>query len=86
MLSLAGWEKVNTCDLIYDATFVETSVTRGVARGGGAEPPSPELGQSVNPIQTWGADYAPHITASPPGIKKLSTTLVTFLELFDMLL
>ena len=42
---------------------------RGVARGGarGARA-SPEFGRSVNPIQTrgGGADYAPHITASPP--------------------
>ena len=27
----------------------------------------PEFGSSVNPITTRGADYAHHITASPPG-------------------
>ena len=44
--------------------------SRGVARGGaeGAVAP-PEFGRSVNPIQTRGADYAPHTTASPPDSK-----------------
>ena len=37
---------------------------RGVARGGTRAPP--EFYKSVNPIQTWGAYYAPHTTASPP--------------------
>ena len=39
---------------------------------GGPEPlpPPTELGRSVNPIQTRGADYAP-----PPRFKKLSTPL-----------
>ena len=38
---------------------------------------SPEFGRSVNPIQTRGADYAPHTAAHqpPPGFKKLSTPL-----------
>ena len=51
---------------------------RGVARGGaeGARAP-PEFGRSVNPIQTRGADYAPHTTASPPGFKNISTSLCT---------
>ena len=35
---------------------------RGVAKGGGAD--------QLNPIQTRGADYAPHTTSSPPWIKK----------------
>ena len=38
---------------------------RGVAAGGARAPA--EIGRSVNPIQTRGADYAPHITASPPN-------------------
>ena len=46
---------------------------RGVAAGGARA--SAEIGRSVNPIQTRGADYAPHITASPFGFKKLSTPL-----------
>ena len=52
-------------------------VDRGVARGGaeGALAP-PEFGRSVNPIQTRGADYTPHTTASPSGFKKLSTPLM----------
>ena len=52
------------------------SKIRGVARGGaeGALAP-PEFGRSVNPIQTRGADYTPHTTASPSGFKKLSTPL-----------
>ena len=28
-----------------------------------------EFGSSVNPTTTRGADYAPHITASPPGFE-----------------
>ena len=31
-----------------------------------------EFGSSVNPITTKGADYAHHITVSPPGFKKPS--------------
>ena len=48
---------------------------RGVARGGGAEggQSPPEFGRSVNPIQTIGADYARHTTASSTGFKMLST-------------
>ena len=34
-----------------------------------------EFSRSVNPIQTMGADYARHTTASPPGFKMLSTPL-----------
>ena len=52
-------------------------LARGVARGGALVPP--EIGRSVNPIQTrgGGADYALHTTASPPpGFKKLSTPLL----------
>jgi hypothetical protein len=30
----------------------------------------PEFGSSVYPITTRGADYAHHITASPPGFEK----------------
>ena len=32
-------------------------------------------GRLVEPIQTRGADYAPHTTTSPSGFKKLSTSL-----------
>ena len=42
----------------------------GAGRGGGGEPPPPEFGRSVNPIQTRGADYAPHTTANHPRIQK----------------
>ena len=51
---------------------------RGVARGGpGARAPPPsEIVRSVNPIQTnQGVDYVPHISASPPEFKMLSTPL-----------
>ena len=50
---------------------------RGVARGGGAEPP--EFGRSVTLFKPGGADYAPHTAASPPGFKKLSTSLTELL-------
>ena len=32
-------------------------------------------GRSVNPITTRGADYAHHITASPPGFENPATSL-----------
>ena len=51
-------------------TKIRFVISRGVAKGRGRE-----FGRSVNPIQTRGADYAPHTTASPPGFKKLSTPL-----------
>ena len=37
----------------------------------------PEFGSSVNPITTRGADYALHITASPPGFEKPAASLHT---------
>ena len=50
---------------------------RAVARGGagGASAP-PIFDSSVNPISTrGGADYAHHITTSPPGFSDLATAL-----------
>ena len=51
---------------------------RGVARGGGGlrglEPPW-NLAAQLTLFKPGGADFAPHTTASPPGIKKLSTPL-----------
>ena len=35
----------------------------------------PEFGSSVNPITTRGADYAHHITASPPGFENPAAAL-----------
>ena len=34
-----------------------------------------EFGSSVNPISTRGADYAHHITASPPGFENPAAAL-----------
>ena len=34
-----------------------------------------EFGSSVNPIKTRGADYAHHITASPPGFENPAAAL-----------
>ena len=36
----------------------------------------PEFGSSVNPITTRGADYAHHITASPPGFEIPAASLL----------
>ena len=36
----------------------------------------PEYGSSVNPITTRGADYAHHITASPPGFEDPAPSLL----------
>ena len=35
----------------------------------------PDFGSSVNPITTRGADYAHHITASPPGFENPAAAL-----------
>ena len=35
----------------------------------------PEFGSSVNPITIRGADYAHHITASPPGLENPAASL-----------
>ena len=35
----------------------------------------PEFGSSVNPITTRGANYAHHITASPPGFENPAAAL-----------
>ena len=35
----------------------------------------PEFGSSVNPITIRGADYAQHITASPPGLENPAASL-----------
>ena len=35
----------------------------------------PEFEVTFNPIQTRGADYAHHITASPPGFENLAASL-----------
>ena len=35
----------------------------------------PEIGSSVNPITTRGADYAIHIIASPPGFENPAAAL-----------
>ena len=36
----------------------------------------PEFGSSVNPITTRWADYAHHITASPPGFENPAVSLL----------
>ena len=40
----------------------------------------PEFGSSVNPITTRGADYAHHITASPPGFENPAAALLWLLS------
>ena len=42
----------------------------------------PEFGSSVNPSTTKGADYAHHITASPPGFENPAAALLTTLTPF----
>ena len=37
-----------------------------------------EFGSSVSPITTMGADYAHHITASPPGFENPAASLNAF--------
>ena len=66
--------------ILKPTTLGKNYQCRGVDRGGaqgGQIPSPPEFGRSVNPIQTRGADYAPHTTASPPGFKMLSTPLIS---------
>ena len=40
----------------------------------------PEFGSSVNPVTTRGADYAQHVTASPPGFENPAAALLYMLE------
>ena len=42
----------------------------------------PEFESSVNPIRTRGADYAHHITASPPGFENPAASLQCFCKCF----
>ena len=52
-------------------------IFRGVARGGagGARAPS-NLADQLTLFEPGWADFAPHAAASPPGFKKLSTSLI----------
>ena len=43
--------------------------------GGQGGQAHPEFGSSVNPITTRGADYAHHITASPPRFENPAAAL-----------
>ena len=43
----------------------------------------PEFWSLVNPITTRGADYAYHITASPPGFENLAAALNWLSWLFN---
>ena len=49
---------------------------RGVAKGGGGVARAARnLADQLTLLKPWGADYARHTTASPPGCKMLSTPL-----------
>ena len=41
-----------------------------------------EFGSSVNPIATRAADYAHHITASPPGFENQGASLISKVQIF----
>ena len=51
---------------LIDLTYLLSAAASGWAGWALAHP---EFGSSVNPITTRGADYAHHITASPPGLE-----------------
>ena len=46
----------------------------------------PEFGSSVNPNTTRGADYAHHITASPPGFDNPAASLLKTIFCLNILL
>ena len=46
----------------------------------------PEFGSSINSITTRGADYAHHITASPPGFENPAASLQHVLPVFSLLM
>ena len=49
---------------------------RGVAKGGGGVANAPRnLADQLTLLKPWGADYALHTTANPPGCKILSAPL-----------
>ena len=56
--------------------------TRDVAKVGGGGAPR-NLADQLTLFKRGGADYAQHITASPPGFKKLSTPLETVTHTFQ---
>ena len=61
-------------------TFVYSAAASGWAGWALAHP---EFGRSVNPITTRGADYAHHITASPPGFEIPAASLQKVLTWID---
>ena len=53
-----------------------------LAGGQGGSLVHTEIGSSVNPIATRGADYAHHITASPPGFENPAASLFSLSKYF----
>ena len=58
-------------DMLQRGSSIKISTNSSFAASGwaGWALAHPEFGSSVNPITTRGADYAHHITASPPGFE-----------------
>ena len=61
------------CYLYVDC--FETNVSAAASGWTGLALAHAEFGSSVNPITTRGADYAHHITASPPGFENPAAAL-----------
>ena len=57
---------------------LEIEVTSAASGWAGRALAHPEIGNSVNPITTRGADYAHHITASPPGFENPAAALICY--------
>ena len=67
-------------DSCTDSSFFRLQLTVAeVYIEGGQGGPEHQWKLAVNPIQTMGANYAHHSTASPPGFKMLSTPLSSFI-------
>ena len=54
---------------MFTTIFYETYISDATRGWAGWAKAHPEFGSSINPITTRAADYAHHITASPPGFE-----------------
>ena len=76
LIFISQIELLFSYDIINDTNYSDVASGRA-----GWALAHPEFESSVNPITTRGADYAHHITASPPGIENPAASLIcTFLR------
>ena len=62
---------------VHNNMYLAYYTSDAASRWAGWTLAQPEIGSSVNPITTRGADYAHHITASPPRFENPAASLYT---------